>query len=299
MENLAMNWCKRLNAVIRFNEPLSKHTTLRVGPIARIWIEPHTLGALKSIIKKAKAEKEDYLVIGAGSKLLITKKEIPLAIHLGRGVFTDCRSDDNNLIAGAGAPLAKVIRVAYENSLGGLEFLSGIPATVGGALALNAGVGWPERIEMGSFVDRLEVIDANGELKILRKKDLKFGYRFSNLRNYIIVKARFTLFKKRKKNIKKRIAQFLEYRKKTQSIGSFSAGCVFKNVAGHSSGKLIDVCGLKGAHRGDAVISSVHANFIINQGQATAKDILALMSLMKKEVKKKFKLDLEPEIEIV
>lgn len=294
-----MSWYSGLNARILLDEPLAKHTTLRLGPPAKVWIEPYARESLRAILSYAKAKERDYLVIGCGSKLLITKRKVPLAIHLGSPQFMACSVNEADITAGSGLKLSVLANTAYTHSLGGLEFLSGIPATVGGALMLNAGIGWPERIEIGSFVDEVEVMDKNGRIKILPQKSLSFGYRLSSLRPYVILSARFKLFRKRKENIKLKTEKFLEYRKKTQELGSFSAGCIFKNVNGYSSGRLIASCGLKGRQVGDAVISRKHANFIINRGNATAKDIVSLMKIMKAEVKRRFKLNLEPEIQII
>ena len=294
-----MNWCKGLKARVLLNEPLSKHTSLRIGPEAALWVEPYDREALKSLIKKARAMRQDYLIIGFGSKLLINKKRIPLAIHLGSADFKKCIVEGNEIIAGAGVASGSLLKAAYENGLGGLEFLNGIPASVAGMISLNAGVGWPKRIEIGPFVEQVEVMDTLGRIKILDNKILKFGYRYSNLRPYIILSARFRLFKKRKKNIKIKMQRFLDYRKRSQDLGYPSAGCIFKNCNGLGSGRLIDLCGLKGKRVGGACISPRHANFIVNTGGATARDILTLMKMAQREVKKKFALDLEPEIEVI
>lgn len=294
-----MNWLKGLKARIAFNEPLSKHTTLKVGPLADFWVEPQDREALRALLKKACRYNKDYLVVGLGSKLLIKKKKLDLALHLKGGEFSELRAEGDYIRAGAGVRMPQLLNAAYENGLGGLEFLNGIPATVGGAVRLNAGVGWPERIEIGAFVESVEVMDKTGRIKTLDKKDLEFGYRYSNLKPYVILKAVFGLFKKRKKNIRIKMRKYRDYRVKTQELGQPSAGCVFKNHNGTSSGRLIDLCGLKGLRVGDAAVSQKHANFILNMGRSSASDVLALMKIMRGEVKNKFNLELEPEIQIV
>lgn len=294
-----MNWLKGLKARIAFNEPLSKHTTLKVGPVADFWVEPQGRQALRAVLKKARLLGKDYLVIGLGSKLLIKKKKLFLAVHLKGGEFSGLKVEGEYIRAGSGVRMPQLLKAAYENGLGGLEFLNGIPATVGGAVRLNAGVGWPERIEIGAFVERVEVMDKAGRIKTLDKKALEFGYRYSNLKPYIILEAVFGLFKKRKKNIRIKMRKYRDYRVKTQELGYPSAGCVFKNHNGTSSGRLIDLCGLKGRRVGDAAVSQKHANFILNMGRSSASDVLALMNIMRKEVKDKFNLELEPEIQIV
>lgn len=294
-----MNWLSGLKAKILIDEPLSRHTTLRVGPRARLWVEPDSLSDLSRLLKKTKARRQDYLVIGCGSKLLIKKKSVALAIHLNSSAFKQCRICQDELIAGAGITLPRLLKAAYDNGLGGLEFLSGIPASLGGAIMLNAGVSWPGRMEIGEFVRELKVIDKSGVSQTLDRKGLKFGYRHSNLKRYIIVSARLKLFKRKKTDIEIKMKEFLDYRRRTQEIGNASAGCAFKNPEGLSCGRLIDLCGLKGRRVGDAAISLKHANFIVNTGMAGPSDILALMELARKEVKKRFGVVLKPEIQIV
>ncbi|TAN59657.1 UDP-N-acetylmuramate dehydrogenase [bacterium] len=294
-----MNWLDGLRAKILFDEPLSRRTTLRVGPRARLWVEPDSLSDLSALLKKAKSRHKDYLVIGCGSKLLIKKKAVALAIHLNSFDFKQCRIEQDELIAGAGLSLPHLLKTAYDNGLGGLEFLSGIPASLGGAIMLNAGVSWPARVEIGELVRELKVIDKSGVSKTLDKKSLRFGYRHSNLKGYIIVSARLKLLRGRKKDIKLKMKEFLDYRRRTQELSYASAGCAFKNPEGVSSGRLIDLCGLKGRSVGGAAISLKHANFIVNTGKASSSDILALMDLAKEEVKKRFGIALEPEIRII
>jgi UDP-N-acetylmuramate dehydrogenase len=294
-----MNWLNGLKAKILSDEPICRHTTLRIGPAAGIWVEPSDDNDARKLLIKAKKAGKRYLVVGCGSKLLIKKKKIPLAVHLNSAHFKKCAVEGSDLIAGAGVGVQRLIKEAYDNGLGGLEFLSGIPASVGGAIMLNAGISWPKRIEIGAFVHSLWVIDENGRFKTLDKKDLEFDYRLSNLRPYIILSARFGLFKKRKKYIKLKMQKFLAYRRRTQELGYPSAGCIFKNPNGHSAGKLIDLCGLKGRAIGGAQISSKHANFIINRGNARPEDIMALMKLAKRKVRNKFKVNLEPEIQVI
>lgn len=294
-----MNWLGGLKAKVLVNEPLTKHTTIKVGPKAELWIEPFDREDLRALIKKARSLKKEYVILGLGSKVLFKKKKVPLVIHLGSENFKRCALEGNDIIASAGVALPKLLAFAYDNSLGGLEFLNGIPASVGGALMLNAGVGWPVRLEIGTFVHEVEVMDAGGRIKTVSREELKFEYRRSNLKSQVILGARFRLFKKRKKNIRIKMEKFRDYRKATQDLGYPSAGCVFKNCDGQASGRLIDLCGLKGKRIGDARISGRHANFIINLGKADSEDIVSLMKLAQRKVREKFGVTLEPEIQII
>ena len=164
---------------------------------------------------------------------------------------------------------------------------------------LNAGVSWPKRMEIGFFTEQVKVMDKRGNIKILDRNALDFEYRNSNLKEYIILSARFRLSKKKKEDIESAMQKFREHRFKTQETGGFTCGSIFKNPNAQSSGRLIDLCGLKGRRIGGAVISNKHANFIINQGNASAKDVLALMRLAQDEVRKRFKVNLEPEIQVI
>lgn len=303
-----MNWLSGLKGKILFDEPLSRRTTLKVGPKAAIWVEPSDNEDLSSLLKKASILKKKYLIIGLGSKLLITKKKVPLAIHLGSSNFRRCEVFKNHLIAGAGISLKELINSAHKEGLGGLEFLNGIPASLGGAVALNVGVGWPRRIEIGDFVQEATIMDRSGKIRVMKKKDLKFGYRFSNLKGCIILSVTLKLVRRNMDNIKINMRKFLDYRRRTQDLNYPSAGCIFKNPlfrnkdnseALKSSGRLIDLCGLKGRQIGQAAVSRKHANFIVNLGGANPQDIVGLMNLIQKEVEEKFKVRLKPEIQIV
>ena len=151
---------------------------------------------------------------------------------------------------------------------------------------------------IGDIVEEVSVMDYAGNIMTLKRKELDFSYRRSNLSDYVILDANFKLFKKDKEEIKNEINKYLDYRKRTQDISSPSAGCIFKNPPQESSGRLIDLCGLKGKSIGDAFISLKHANFILNKGRAKAEDVLGLITLVKREVKVRFGVDLEPEIKI-
>lgn len=294
-----MSWFGGLKAKVLVNEALAKHTTLKSGPKAELWIEPFDKEDLRALIKRCRNFKKKYFILGLGSKVLFKKKKVPLVIHLGSDNFKRCTLEGSDIIASAGVSLNKLLAVAYENGLGGLEFLSGIPASVGGALALNAGVGWPVRLEIGTFVYEVEVMDRLGRVRILSQKELKFEYRGSNLKSRVILGARFRLLKKRKKNIRIKMDKFRDYRKTTQDLRYPSAGCIFKNPDGQASGRLIDLCGLKGSRIGDAQISAKHGNFIINLANADSKDIVSLIKLAQRKVRAKFGIKLEPEIQIV
>lgn len=291
-----MSWYKGLKGKLRFGEPLARHTTFKIGGKAKFFIEPKDTADLRLLLGRLKRYKIPFRIIGSGSNILAADKPLRLAIvHLGSPYFRKLRLQGNYLQANSGAWLAQILRFAQKKGFSGFEFMAGIPGTLGGALSMNAGV--PGKNIEDLVVD-VEVMDYNNRIKTLKKKEIKFGYRKSSLSKYIILGARLKLNKGPCLVIKKKIRRHLDYRRLTQDVSGPSAGCVFRNPQGASAGRLIDLCGLKGKARGKAVISTKHANFIINTGEAEAGDVLKLMALIKKKVKAEFNVTLEPEIKI-
>ncbi|MBU4346131.1 MAG: UDP-N-acetylmuramate dehydrogenase [Candidatus Omnitrophica bacterium] len=291
-----MSWWKDLRGKIRLNEPLKKHTTFKVGGRAKFFIEPRDIEGLKSAFNLLKRHKVPFLIIGAGSNILASDKGLDHAvICLNAPCFKRLFFNGDYLQAGSAAMLKQVVLQAQRHGLSGSEFLGGIPGTIGGALVMNAGI--PEA-RIADLIKDVTVLDGQGKIKILNKKNIEFGYRRSGLSKYIILHARLKLFKKNKQQIKDKTDRYLNYRRLTQDLSLPSAGCAFKNPRGRSAGRLIDLCGLKGTRIGGASISLRHANFILNFKNASAKDILRLMGLIKKRVKAKFNITLEPEIKI-
>lgn len=291
-----MNWQKSLKGKIKFNEPLKIHTTLRIGGGAKFFIEPRDTEDLKFLLKELKRDNISPLVIGAGSNILANDKGLDCAVlRLNSPNFKKIALQGNRLETGAGITLNKLVDFAQRNGLGGVEFLAGIPGTLGGALIMNAGA-WGKNI--ARLVESVRVISYNNKIKVLKQKDIGFGYRSSGLSKYIILSASLRLAKKKKSAIKERIKGYLRQRMMQQDFSRPSAGCVFKNPKGNAAGRLIDLCGLKGRRIGGACISTKHANFILNQKNAQASDVLKLMQLIRKEVSNKFSINLEPELKI-
>lgn len=293
-----MNWRKDLKIKIKFQELMQDHTTFKIGGPAKYFVEPKDIQELKLLLKSVKRYNIPISVIGAGSNILINDNGVrAMVLRLNSPIFKKIFFHNNRLSAASGVVLSQVLKLTQKQGLSGVEFLAGIPGTVGGALAMNAGISEKTK-NIGSLVESVKVMDYNGKIKILNKKDIKFGYRKSNLSKYIILSALLKLRKRDKREIKNEIKRYFNYRKETQDLSRASAGCIFKNPKGNQAGRLIDLSGLKGKRIGDASISRIHANFILNLGNATAKDVLKLMDLVKKEVKKKFNVTLEPEIKI-
>jgi len=293
-----MNWWKDLEGKINPGEPLSKHTTFKIGGRAKFFIEPRDAASLKTTLVLLKKYKIPFFVIGGGSNILVSDEGVDAAVlHLGAPYFKKMSFRGNCLEIGAGIFLKDAVRASRDYGLSGLEFLIGIPGTLGGALIMNAGVA-KSRTAIGDLVESVTVMDRNGKALVLNKRDIKFEYRNSSLKKYIILNACLKLFPKDKDKINDTIKEYISYRRYTQDLSWPSAGCIFKNPNGYSAGKLIEMCGLKGARVGDAYVSEKHANFILNKGKAKARDVLKLIAIIKKVVKNKFNITLIPEVKI-
>jgi UDP-N-acetylmuramate dehydrogenase len=273
-----------------YNEPLSRHTTFRIGGPVDVWVEPKRPEDLMNFLEAAKSAKLPVMIIGEGSNLLVSDKGLKaMAIHLGDAL-------------GAGMGLQGFIIKMIEKGFLGLEFMAGIPGTVGGAIKMNAGAGlkgpW-----ISDFISRLRVCDYSGRARWVEKKDMKSGYRDSGLKDVIILEAEFNLKKEKhkKEDARKEYQRFLDEKKNRQDLSRPSAGCIFKNPKEHGStaAQLIEGCGLKSQRIGGAVISEKHANFIVNSGNATFNDVIELIGLIKDTVFNRYGVKLETEIEII
>lgn len=291
-----MNWLRNLRGKVKLGEPLKRHTTFKIGAAAKYFVEPKDIPDLKLLLNLSKRHKIPLRVLGAGSNILASDRGIKaIILRLNSPAFKKTTWQDNSVEAGSGIRLGQLARLAGARGLSGLEFLAGIPGTLGGALMMNAGA-WGKNI--ADLVAYVRVMDYNGQSQTLKDKDIKFRYRATNLGRFIILGAGLRLRKFEQDQISAELKEYLRRRRESQDLSRPSAGCVFKNPKNKSAGALIDKCGLKGKRFGDAVISPKHANFILNMGRAKASDVLKLMSLMRKEVKQRFHILLEPEIKI-
>ncbi|MGH7198755.1 MAG: UDP-N-acetylmuramate--L-alanine ligase [Candidatus Omnitrophota bacterium] len=280
-------------------EPLAKHTTLKVGGPAQFWIEPEDAEDLKRAIAACREIGLSVQIFGSGSNVLVPDEGLRGAVvHLGAPYFRQMRSEQGAVVARAGAQNTLFIQFALEQGFGGCEFLLGIPGCIGGAVAMNAG-------SHGQSVDRylefVRILTPDGEEKILKKADVPFSYRSSGLKRAVILEVAFALPRRDRTQVQKTLDEYRDHRMRTQDLKHPSAGCMFKNPegAGCSSGKLIEDAGLKGRRIGNAQVSPIHANFIINLGGASAGDILKLMEEVRETVKQKFNVDLEAEVKIL
>lgn len=279
------------------NEDMSRHTTFRAGGSAALFLTPDYEN-ISELIKCLNENKIPYYILGNGSNLLVKDTGYDGAIVYIGSNFDDCIVEDTTIIVKAGTKLSKLSNMAYKESLKGLEFASGIPGTVGGAVTMNAGAYGGE---MCQVIESVKVLDESGNILILKNDELDFGYRHSIVmeNNYIVLEATIKLIKGNQEEIKALMDDFAFRRKDKQPLEFPSAGSTFKRPEGHFAGKLIMDAGLKGKSVGGAQVSEKHCGFVINKGNATATDILELMELVSDVVMEKYGVKLEPEVKIL
>ena len=284
---------KSLVARVVARESLSRHTTLSVGGPADYYVEVGTRDQLRALFLWAKEIGVPLFPIGQGSNLLIGDGGIRGIVVRLKGDFESIVFDGNRATAGAGAMLPALAREASERGLAGAEAFAGVPGTVGGGLLTNAGT--PDG-DLGSLVESVEVMNADGTLETLTRDRLEFSYRRSALSGKWVTSAVLALKPGDPVEILALVEKQKNRRTERQPLGTFNCGSVFKNPPGDHAARLIEAAGLKGRRIGGARISPKHANFIENDNHAAATDVKALMDLARRTVKEKFGVDLEPEV---
>ena len=285
---------------ILYQEPMRKYTTFKIGGLAECVIKIDNLKELKKILEIANNNSIPITIIGNGSNLLISDKGIKgitLMIKLEKIDIRE-KNDTIQITVGAGEKIGKLAQICLQNEITGLEELSGIPGTIGGAVRMNAGA---HGKEMKDITKKVRCIDYQGKEKEFANEELQFDYRNSRFKRekYIITEITLQLQKGKKEKIKAKMEEYATYRKEKQPMEYPSAGSTFKRGADFITAKLIDEAGLKGYRIGDAEVSTKHSGFIINKGNATAKDVLALVEHVKKTVYEKFQKEIELEIEMM
>ncbi|MBI5360472.1 MAG: UDP-N-acetylmuramate dehydrogenase [Planctomycetes bacterium] len=288
------SFLEKHKSILKESEPMCKHTTFRIGGPARYFFAPTTAEELRSVLCGALEEDLNVYPLGAGSNLLVKDNELDGAvIHLAK--LHTIHIEKNLVIAGSGFPLAALINLACQHGLGGLETLAGIPSSLGGAVIMNAGGKYGC---IGDSVKYVLAIDNKCGLKKLGPRELGFKYRHSEIKNEMIAEVCLELKQADPEELQRRYAGILAEKKLAQPLSQPSAGCVFKNPPNGSAGALIDNAGLKGLKKGGAMISSKHANFIVNAGGAKAADVSALIEKIKQTVFEKSRIKLELEIKV-
>lgn len=281
------------DSVLLINEPMSRHTSFRIGGPAEVYIEAQTKAAMISIYRALADAGITPFVIGNGSNILVSDKGIKgVVLRYGGG---ECRVSGEYIEADGGVALRQLAQTARDAGLTGLEFAYGIPGSVGGAVCMNAGAYGGE---IKGVLEESEYIDNSGQVKKLEKDLHQFGYResiYKNTKN-IVLSARFKLEPGDISEIDAKMKEFIKRRRDKQPLGLPSAGSVFKRPVGYYAGTLIEECGLKGYSVGGAQVSDKHAGFIINRGDATCEDVLKLIESIQNTVRQKSGVELECEI---
>ena len=279
------------------NEPLKKHTTYGIGGPADLMIFPKSKQDLIKVIEIINENKIQLTILGSGSNVLVSDDGIRGVVISLKNSLKQIEVADNILYAECGTMLGKIVKYAVKNDLIGLENLNGVPGTLGGALIMNAGA-WGG--EISENLVHVELINSKSEVKKIQKKDLNFSYRQSSFdKDDILLSAKFNLKKADKNIIKENFMEAQSGRKKSQPLNKRSAGSLFKNPKNSSAGKLLDDAGLKGFSIGDAKISEKHANFFINDGNASSSDMLMLIKKAHQEVKDRFSVNLSLEVKLL
>lgn len=301
MEELFFDRLKEIltDQQIRLNEPMEYHTSLHIGGKADYFVLPKTISEICQVITLCKQYKLPYYVMGNGSNLLVADTGFRgLIIKLGENFSKAQVKDDGVITAQAGILLSKLANIAAENGLTGLEFASGIPGTLGGAITMNAGAYGGE---MKQCLLGAQLLDTEGNIVYYNTEQLQLGYRKSILQSlsYIVLEADIKLMPGDQKQIREKMNELNRLRREKQPLDKFSAGSTFKRPEGYFAGKLISDAGLRGYRVGDAAVSEKHCGFIINHEHATAREFLTVMEDVARIVYEKFGVRLEPEVKLL
>ena len=278
------------------SEPMARHTMYRIGGPARFYVQVASVGALARLVEVCERTGVPWTVVGRGSNLLVADEGFPgVVVTLGRD-FRTCRYDEDSqrFCVGAGVPLSSVVQEAFRRSLAGLEFAVGTPGTVGGAVRMNAG----SRDEwIGARVASVTTFSPGAGLAHRSGDEIAWGYRTSSFQpDEVIVECELSVEPADPFFIRGKMEASLARRKKTQPLTDPSCGSVFRNPEGESAGSLVERAGLKGARLGGAQVSELHANFIVNTGDATARDVKDLIELVQAKVSETYGIELQPEV---
>ncbi|MFE5388352.1 UDP-N-acetylmuramate dehydrogenase [Bacillus thuringiensis] len=280
-------------------ESLARYTTMKIGGPADILIVPKHVAGIEKTLQLVKQYKTKWTVIGRGSNLLVSDQGIEgVVIRLGEGL-DHLEVEKHKVRVGSGYPLIKLSTLLSRQGLAGLEFASGIPGSVGGAVYMNAGA---HKSDISSVLSKALILFEDGTIDWLMNKELEFSYRASVLqtkRPGIVLEAEFQLQAGKREEIVRSMQNNKDYRRETQPWNHPCAGSVFRNPIPHFAGDLVEKAGLRGYRIGGAQISEMHGNFIVNTGGASAQDVLSLIELIKHTIKDKFDVDMHTEVEII
>ncbi|KPU26957.1 UDP-N-acetylenolpyruvoylglucosamine reductase [Caloranaerobacter sp. TR13] len=283
---------------ILIDEPMKNHTSFKIGGPADILFIPKEIEQISQAVTLCKELDVDYFIMGNGSNLLVSDKGIRGVVIKISENLSNVKVKGNKIIAQSGILLSKLSKIALKYSLTGLEFASGIPGSLGGAITMNAGAYGGE---MKDVVTLVRCIDEKGEIIEFTNEQMKFGYRSSIIdeRELIVVEVEMELKNGNYEDIKKYMDELTQKRTSKQPLNLPSAGSTFKRPEGHYAGKLIEDAGLRGLRFGDAQVSEKHCGFVVNLGNATCNDVLTLIKVIQKTVRDKFGVELKTEVKII
>ena len=285
-----------LEEIVERDHPLAPHTWYRLGGPAEYLIRPRTVRELKEVVRRCNEHHIGIHVMGRGSNLLVSDEGVRGAvIKLEGEEFGQVEFEAEQVTAWAGADLGKLVLDCVEKGLSGIEALTGIPGSIGGAVRMNAGGSFGD---IGSAVESVTLMDLQGNVFEKRKPELIFDYRSVNIRARFILNAQLTLTQADPEQIMRTVKESWIYKKNTQPLNTRNCGCVFKNPPEGAAGALIDRAGLKGLQVGGAVVSDKHANFIVAKDGCTSRDILRLIDAVRQRVRERFDVELQLELEV-
>ena len=285
--------------IVKIDEPMKKHTNFKIGGNADIFVIAKSIEEIKYVIKFSKENNIPLTILGNGSNVLVSDKGIRgIVLQIGLKEIKIEKQEDALVEADAGVMLGALAQVLLKQSISGFEFAAGIPGSIGGAIRMNAGAYGGE---MKDIVKNVTVLNEKGEINILTNEECEFSYRHSRFTNSkeIVIKATLELPFGNENEIKAKMNEYAQSRKEKQPLNLPSAGSTFKRGSDFITAKLIDECGLKGYTSGDAQVSTLHAGFVVNLGNATAQDVLSVVNHVKQVVLEKTGKQIELEIELL
>ena len=284
------------NEILQRDEPLSRHTWLRVGGPAQYLATPRTEAELLEVITTCRSQQLLIHILGSGSNLLVREAGVQgVVVRVVEPLLSEVRIEGTSLTAGGGTLLSHGVAEAIRSGLGGIEYLVGIPGTMAGAVVGNSG---GRTGDIGQLITSVRVLTQENEIAVRRGDELSFSYRRSSIQDLLILSATLELIHDDSEELMRRMRKNWIMKRSTQPLADQSAGCIFRNPRGLSAGSLIEQCGLKNLSVGKARISERHANFIVTESGATSKDVEQLISRIQKAVAEKFAVNLELEIKV-
>jgi len=286
-----------LEGEILYDEPMSRHTSYKIGGPADVMVCPRSVGGIQAALRVAREHRVPVFILGGGSNLLVRDGGLRGLVLNLYGTLKELRAQGEEVTAGGGAKVTALVNFCARRGLAGLEPMAGVPGSVGGAVKGNAGA---FGATISDHLAAVRLLEVAGEERVLSRETLHFAYRQSSLtEGEVVLSATFGLRRADPTALQEKVARILEERKAKQPVEWRSAGSVFKNPPGDFAGRLVEQAGLKGTRLGDAMISPKHGNFFLNLGRATAKDVLALIALAQERVRERTSVSLELEVRVV